>query len=69
MSADALLAVLDEMHIDTAVLVGNSMGCPIGLEIPPTPRPNGCTAWFSCPRPVESRTSHFRARSASSGSM
>jgi len=31
--AESLLAVLDEMHIDTAVLVGNSMGCPIGLEI------------------------------------
>ncbi|MGY4768210.1 alpha/beta fold hydrolase [Kribbella sp. CWNU-51] len=31
--AETLLAVLDEMHIDTAVLVGNSMGCPIGLEI------------------------------------
>ncbi len=31
--AEAVLAVLDEMHIETAVLVGNSMGCPIGLEI------------------------------------
>jgi pimeloyl-ACP methyl ester carboxylesterase len=31
--AEAVLAVLDEMHIDTAILVGNSMGCPIGLEI------------------------------------
>ena len=31
--AGALLAVLDELEIDRAVLVGNSMGCPIGLEV------------------------------------
>jgi len=29
----ALLAVLDALDIDQAVLVGNSMGCPIGLEV------------------------------------
>ena len=31
--AGALLAVLDALDIDKAVLVGNSMGCPIGLEV------------------------------------
>jgi pimeloyl-ACP methyl ester carboxylesterase len=31
--AGALLAVLDALGIDRAVLVGNSMGCPIGLEV------------------------------------
>jgi len=31
--AEALIAVLDHLHFDQAVLVGNSMGCPIGLEI------------------------------------
>ena len=31
--AEALLAVLDALGIDQAVLVGNSMGCPIGLEV------------------------------------
>ena len=31
--AEALLAVLDALDIDQAVLVGNSMGCPIGLEV------------------------------------
>ena len=31
--AGALLAVLDALDIDQAVLVGNSMGCPIGLEV------------------------------------
>ena len=31
--AGALLAVLDALGIDQAVLVGNSMGCPIGLEV------------------------------------
>ena len=31
--AGALVAVLDALDIDTAVLVGNSMGCPIGLEV------------------------------------
>jgi pimeloyl-ACP methyl ester carboxylesterase len=31
--AGALLAVLDALDIDRAVLVGNSMGCPIGLEV------------------------------------
>jgi pimeloyl-ACP methyl ester carboxylesterase len=31
--AGALLAVLDSLDIDQAVLVGNSMGCPIGLEV------------------------------------
>ncbi|HEU4543343.1 MAG TPA: alpha/beta fold hydrolase [Jiangellaceae bacterium] len=30
--AEALLAILDQLHFDQAVLVGNSMGCPIGLE-------------------------------------
>jgi pimeloyl-ACP methyl ester carboxylesterase len=29
----ALLAVLDALEIERAVLVGNSMGCPIGLEV------------------------------------
>ncbi len=29
----ALLAVLDALDIEQAVLVGNSMGCPIGLEV------------------------------------
>ena len=45
--AEALLAVLDALDIDRAVLVGNSMGCPVGLEVahagagpgaPPGPR-------------------------------
>ena len=31
--AGALLAVLDALDIEQAVLVGNSMGCPIGLEV------------------------------------
>ena len=31
--AGALLAILDALNIDRAVLVGNSMGCPIGLEV------------------------------------
>ena len=31
--AEALIAVLDHLHFDRAVLVGNSMGCPIGLEV------------------------------------
>ncbi len=31
--AGALLAVLDALDIEEAVLVGNSMGCPIGLEV------------------------------------
>ena len=31
--AGALLAILDALHIERAVLVGNSMGCPIGLEV------------------------------------
>jgi pimeloyl-ACP methyl ester carboxylesterase len=31
--AVALVAVLDALDIDQAVLVGNSMGCPIGLEV------------------------------------
>ncbi len=31
--AEALLAILDRLSIDRAVLVGNSMGCPIGLEV------------------------------------
>lgn len=31
--AGALLALLDALNIDRAVLVGNSMGCPIGLEV------------------------------------
>jgi pimeloyl-ACP methyl ester carboxylesterase len=31
--AEALVAILDELGIDQAVLVGNSMGCPIGLEV------------------------------------
>jgi len=31
--ARALVSVLDELDIEQAVLVGNSMGCPIGLEV------------------------------------
>ena len=31
--AEALVAVLDALDIDKAVLVGNSMGCPISLEV------------------------------------
>jgi pimeloyl-ACP methyl ester carboxylesterase len=31
--AEALLAILDRLGIERAVLVGNSMGCPIGLEV------------------------------------
>ena len=31
--AAALLGILDALDIDRAVLVGNSMGCPIGLEV------------------------------------
>lgn len=31
--AGALLAILDALNIERAVLVGNSMGCPIGLEV------------------------------------
>ena len=31
--AEALVAVLDALDIDQAVLVGNSMGCPISLEV------------------------------------
>jgi pimeloyl-ACP methyl ester carboxylesterase len=31
--AEALIAVLDTLGIDRAVLLGNSMGCPIALEV------------------------------------
>ncbi|MFG1814482.1 alpha/beta fold hydrolase [Kribbella sp. NPDC049174] len=31
--AEALVAMLDQLRVDRAVLVGNSMGCPIGLEV------------------------------------
>ena len=31
--ADALVTVLDDLHIDRAILVGNSMGCPVALEV------------------------------------
>lgn len=31
--AEALVSVLDELDIDRATLVGNSMGCPISLEV------------------------------------
>ncbi|MFD1506326.1 alpha/beta hydrolase [Georgenia yuyongxinii] len=31
--ADALLAVLDALELDKAVLLGNSMGCPIVLQV------------------------------------
>jgi pimeloyl-ACP methyl ester carboxylesterase len=31
--AEALVAVLDLLSIERAVLVGNSMGCPVGLEV------------------------------------
>ena len=31
--AETTLAILDRLDIDKAVLVGNSMGCPIGLEV------------------------------------
>ena len=31
--AVALVAVLDALDIEKAVLVGNSMGCPVGLEV------------------------------------
>ena len=31
--AEALLAVLDALGIDQAVLLGNSMGCPVALEV------------------------------------
>ncbi|TRW46510.1 alpha/beta fold hydrolase [Georgenia yuyongxinii] len=31
--AEALLAVLDALELDKAVLLGNSMGCPIALEV------------------------------------
>ncbi len=31
--ADAVLALLDALELDKVVLVGNSMGCPISLEV------------------------------------
>jgi pimeloyl-ACP methyl ester carboxylesterase len=31
--AEALLAFLDQLALERVVLVGNSMGCPIGLEV------------------------------------
>lgn len=31
--AAALLGILEGLDIDRAVLVGNSMGCPVGLEV------------------------------------
>ena len=31
--AEALMALLDELDIPKAVLVGNSMGCPVALEV------------------------------------
>jgi len=31
--AEALMAVMDALEIDKAVLVGNSMGCAISLEV------------------------------------
>jgi pimeloyl-ACP methyl ester carboxylesterase len=33
--AGAVLALLDALDLEQAVLVGNSMGCPIGLEVGP----------------------------------
>ena len=31
--AETTLAILDRLDIDHAILVGNSMGCPVGLEV------------------------------------
>ncbi|GAA4413347.1 hypothetical protein GCM10023168_36200 [Fodinibacter luteus] len=31
--AESLLALLDELGVEKAVLVGNSMGCPVALEV------------------------------------
>lgn len=31
--AEAVLVLLDALRLDTVVLLGNSMGCPIGLEV------------------------------------
>ena len=31
--AEALMSVLDALGIDKAVLLGNSMGCPVALEV------------------------------------
>jgi pimeloyl-ACP methyl ester carboxylesterase len=31
--SETLVAILDALGIDKAILVGNSMGCPIGLEV------------------------------------
>ena len=33
--AEALTAVLDTLGIEEAVLLGNSMGCPVALEVAP----------------------------------
>jgi pimeloyl-ACP methyl ester carboxylesterase len=31
--ADAVLSILDALDVEKAVLLGNSMGCPVGLEV------------------------------------
>ena len=31
--AEAVLALLDALHLDKVVLLGNSMGCPVSLEV------------------------------------
>ena len=40
--ADSTIAILDGLDIDKAVLVGNSMGCAVSLEVAHE-RPSGCT--------------------------
>ena len=62
--AGALLAVLDALDIDRAVLVGNSMGCPIGLEVAHAHQNASTDLCWSLPLGAF-RTSHCPARSAS----
>ena len=63
------LRILDALDIDQAVLVGNSMGCPIGLEVAHAGARARYTAssWSSPPGGVQNQPLVSRARPAGEG--